>query len=467
MKLKQGPWIKPGSKIDRFLESRYGSAQFTYGQIFKMLGPLIIDQFFIFFISTLTASLISASSEASMAAVALVNPITMMVMSLFFAVSNGGTVIVAQYKGKGDEKQVRRAAGQVVLMTFLVATASCILLIVFAEPIINGVFPDAEAVVREKARDYMVGFSLSLPTFSIFNGVFNVLRGVGDTKVCLRLTVIINVVHLLVSILFINVLKLDIMGTALSYNVARIIGCIIAAIIIFSPKSSLTLRMKDILRFDVRLQGAIIKMGIPFAIEQIFFNGGQMLCQVYMVPLGQSVIAANSIAGSIANLFYGVGFGVSTLAITVVGQCIGAGEIETAKRYGKRLIGLGTWVMIAGMIVLLPFTPLVLHLFRPEEATLPLIIQAFAVGLIPVPFVWSLSYVTPSILRAAGDANFTSIVSLITMWICRVGLGYVFAITLGIGLNGIWISMGIEWAVRGLIFYLRFRGTKWLEKKVV
>lgn len=466
--LKRKPQlIKPGSKLDLFMAKHYDSGQFTYRQIFGMLGPLIIDQFFIFFISMLTASLISSSSEASMTAVSLVGPISMIAMALFFAVSNGGTVIVAQYKGKGDENQVRRAASQVILMTFIVAAASCLILIFFARPLIDVFYPSTDILIREKAADYLVGFSLSLPAFAIFNGVFNVLRGIGDTKVCLRLTVIINVIHLIASFVFINFMKLDIMGTALAYNVARLIGCVMALIIIFSRKSSLSLKLSDFKHFNLPMQKSIVRMGIPFAIEQIFFNLGAMLCQIYMAPLGQAVIAANAIANSVSNLFYGAGYGVTTLSITVVGRCIGAGEVDLARKYGRKMIWLGTFTMIASLIVLFPLSPLILKLFNPVATTLPMIYQAIIIGMIPIPFVWSLSYVTPSILRAAGDTGYTSIVSLVAMWVFRVGFGYVLGIWMGIGLNGIWISMGAEWLARGVIFYIRFLGKKWVLKKVV
>lgn len=465
-------WVQKISyKTNVFLDKRFSSTQFSSQQIFSMLGPLILDQFFIFFISMLTASMISASSQESVAAVSLVNPLSMLIMALFFAVSSGGTVIVAQYKGKGDEKLVRRAAGQVILSTFVVATFFATLLIIFADPIIHLIYGGGknptDPAVLTRAIDYLVGFSFSLPTFAIYNGIFSVMRGVGDTKICLRLTVIINVIHLLASMLFINVLKLDIMGTALSYNVARIIGCIIAIIIVFSPKSSFSLKLKHILSFNWSLQKSIIKMGIPFAIEQIFFNGGMILSQMYMINLGTVAIAANSIAASASNLFYGAGFGVSTLAITIIGQCIGAGDVELARKYGKKLVWLGTGVMVISVAIIYPLMPLILKLFQPQAETLPVINQIMLIGAIPIPFFWSLSNVMPSVLRAAGDASYSSLVSLVTMWTFRVGLGYTLAIPLGMGVHGIWIAMVIEWGARSLLFWLRFRGQKWSSRKVV
>lgn len=459
--------IKPETKLDRFLSNRYGSSMFSYRQIFSMLGPLIIDQFFIFFISMLTNAMISASSQDSVTAVGLMNPIIMIASSLLFATSAGGTVIVAQYKGKGDEHTMKRAGAQVIMITFLVAAVTATLLIIFAQPIVSIAFGDAEQVIKDKAVDYLRGFSVSLLPFAIYNGIFSVLRGIGDTKTCLRLTVIINGVHLFASMFFINVMRLDIFGTALAFNVARFIGGGIALYIVLSPKGVVTFLIRDLISWNWKLQKAIIKLGIPFAVEQIFLNLGALVAQMYIVKLGTVSVAANTIASSATNLLYGTGFAVATLAITIVGQCIGSGDIELAKRYGRKMIEIGTVVMILTVAILYPLMPAILGLYAPRPEALVIIKQLILIGIVPIPFFWASSYVMPSTLRAAGDANYTSMVCLICMWVFRVGLGYVLAMYCGMGVHGVWVSIGTEWVARSIFFYTRFRGKKWYSKSIV
>lgn len=79
-----------------------------------------------------------------------------------------------------------------------------------------------------------------------------------------------------------------------------------------------------------------------------------------------------------------------------------------------------------------------------------------------MPFFWGASSVLPSVMRSAGDASYASYFSLVTMWVVRVGLGYLMAIPMGLGLEGVWIAMCAEWAVKTVAFGLRFRGEKWL-----
>ena len=81
-------------------------------------------------------------------------------------------------------------------------------------------------------------------------------------------------------------------------------------------------------------------------------------------------------------------------------------------------------------------------------------------------FTWPLSFSLPNTLRAAGDVRYTMIVSVVSMWLCRVLLSYVLA-WYGLGLKAVWIAMISDWAVRGAFFWVRYRGDKWLQKKVV
>ena len=69
----------------------------------------------------------------------------------------------------------------------------------------------------------------------------------------------------------------------------------------------------------------------------------------------------------------------------------------------------------------------------------------------------------PSVMRAAGDASFSSYFSLVTMWVIRVGLGYVFAIPLGYGIKGVWFCMCLEWVVRTIVFWRRYRSDAWFS----
>ena len=458
---------KPVQAVDHFFDKQFSTPMFSHKKFFGILGPSVLDQVSIYLIEMLATAMISASSQDSVSAVSLVGPILFLSMALYCAVANGGTVVVAQYKGKGDQDQVNLAAGQTVTATVVVAAVVMILQIALAQPMVYGLFGSAGEVICDKAIMYLVGHSVTYIMFGIFQASFSVLRGLGDSKGCLYLTVIINVVFLVLSVLFLNVMHLDILGTILAYFLARVIGVIAALYFLLKKRDDLRVRWRDILSFNGKIQKSIFKMGIPFAVEQLFYNGGTLISQAYMVQLGTAAVAANAIANSLFMLASAPGFAVAALALTVVGQCVGADRIDLAKHYGPRLDWLGNGLVTAAALVIIPLMPLMLQMYAPEAETLPLIYPLMLIGTAFLPLFWGGANILPQTIFAAGDATFMSVASLICMWVMRVGVGYLLALPLGLGINGVWIAMGLEWVLKTVVFKLRFKGTKWYSKKVV
>lgn len=459
--------IRTGSWADQFLDRHFSSTYFSYRNIFSMFLPLVLDQFFISIIGLLTTAMISSSSQESVSAVSLVTPLYLMIYAIFSAISAGGTVVIAQYKGRGDKEKIRKAAGQIMLATSVFAIVSCVALVISADSLVKMLYGSASPLVLIKSRNYLIGVAVSFIFLSFYMGAYAIFRGIGETKICLHLSMIINLIHLFASLLFINGFHLDILGTILSLNLARLVGSVIAVRFLISSKSVLRVYIKDIFCIDWPILKSIFRISAPFALEQLFFNGGGMLVQTYIVTLGTISVAANALANSAFSIIYAAGVAVGTLSITVVGRCIGADDKKMARKYGNSMVLLGTGLILLSIVVFFPLMPVILKLYGAPANTISLIYSLLLIAIIPLPFFWVTSNVIPSVLKSAGDVIFSSVVSLITMWAVRVALGYVFAISLGLGIQGVWICMGLEWVVRTIIYYIRYRSDTWLGKKAI
>jgi Na+-driven multidrug efflux pump len=130
------------------------------------------------------------------------------------------------------------------------------------------------------------------------------------------------------------------------------------------------------------------------------------------------------------------------------------------------VIGLSSILFVITSVILWSFLPLLIKMFNPPDEIIPTIYTLILISTIAQP-IWSQSFIMPSALRAAGDSNFTSIASLLSMWLLRVVLGYILGITLGYGIIGVWVAMIVEWGALGMIFVWRFKGKKWYAHKLV
>ena len=434
---------------------------FSSREIMKMLVPIILDSLSIMMINMLIVALISQSGEASVAAVNLVSPIIYLIMCLFNSISAAGTVVVAQVWGRSGKEQVSSAAGHVLWLIFAAGAVCCLPFMLFPRPILMAFYPSAEPLVMEKAVVYLVGCSFSILAFTIYTGVFCILRGLGESQRCLVLTIIINVSYLLFSFLFINILELDIQGSALALILARVLGSVSGVVLLFCWKPPVRIRLRDIFSLDVPLLRSIFHIGAPFCVEQLFASGGSLIMTMFMAPLGTSALAAHSVANSLMGVIHGAGNAAGTLSVTVVGRCVGAGEMEAARRYGAGMNWICRILVAAASVVVYPLMPLLLRLYNPSTEAYGMALHLLVCTLPALLLFWPLSVTLPNTLRAAGDTVFPSVLSLAAMWIIRVFLGYWMTVPLGLGLMGVWGSMWIEWGVRALCLKIRFDRRKW------
>ena len=455
-------WNRAKDRLDRLLSSPLFSAR----QMYQMAVPLVLDGLSVMFINMLITALISSSGETSVAAVNLVSPITTLAICVLNGVCAGGTVTVAQCFGSGSTEKTQQAAGHILWLTLLCGSAVALVMLLLARPMLTLLYAGAEKQVLEKAVTFMALSSFSLILYSIYYAVFSILRGLGESKRCLSLSVIINVAYLLFSVLFINLLHMDIYGSALALTLARLVGALTALALVFLP-AGLPFRMKlrSVFSFDRAILSSILEVSIPYGIEQIFLYGGNIVITAIAVPLGTSAIAANSIANSLFGLITSTASAAGNLAVTVTGRCIGAGEKKYAYRYGVLMIFFALFLLIASALVFYPLFPVMLRQLYAASPALQASVLRLVWHVLPATLLfWPVSNVVPSVLRTGHDNVFPSALSLVSMWAVRVAAGYALAYPLQLGLEGLWIAMWLEWAVRTGILWVRFRRKKWLEK---
>ena len=157
------------------------------------------------------------------------------------------------------------------------------------------------------------------------------------------------------------------------------------------------------------------------------------------------------------------GQAVSLAVITVVGQCIGAGDRRQATGYAKKLVGIAYLAMIALNTVILLTLPWTLKMYNVSAETLQLstwlvfIHDGFAM------LLWPVAFVLPGALRAAGDVRFTMVVSVFSMWAFRILFSWILGSMLGWGAIGVWVAMLLDWVFRAAFFLWRFFSGRWLR----
>lgn len=454
-------------KADCFLKRHLSGDTLDYRRIIALIIPLFIDQTFIICTNFFNISMISSSGMDAVSAVNMVDSINLFLLSVFIAVATGGTVIVAQMKGRGNHREVPRAISGTVTSVFLISFGIGLLIIIFSSVILGFLFGNAEENVLINAQLFLVGSAASYVFFGLTESVSASLRGLGETRSSLLLTLCMNGLYVLLNIILVLECSLGIVGMIISLLAARIIASGVAVYLLIRRKNMFRLSFSKIIRIDPPMLGRAFALGIPFAAEQMFFNGGKLLTQTFIVGMGTYAIATHAITSSITSLFMIPANTLSLGIITVVGQCMGNKDIAQAKKSIRTFSVMTSLSILIMAVVILPFIGNIVGVFHPTDNIVGSILLITFVNTAAQLIFWPSSFLFPSALRAAGDARFTSVVSMLSMWLFRVVMGYVMGVIFGWGVPGVWFAMEAEWGVRGVIFWLRLRGDKWYRHKVI
>jgi len=153
--------------------------------------------------------------------------------------------------------------------------------------------------------------------------------------------------------------------------------------------------------------------------------------------------------------------------VTVVGQCMGAGDKEAAEYYMRKLLRLTFVTSVLWNGLIMAVAPLVLKRYALSAETSELVVLLIAIHNLFNAVCYPLSGALSNGLRAVGDVKFTMYVSLISTIVGRVLFSVIFAIWMNMGVIGVAFAMCLDWAVRAVIFLLRFVKGSWKKFNVI
>lgn len=440
---------------------------FSRRSLVRLILPLVGEQFLAVTIGLSDTFMVSSVSEAAVSGISLVDSINVLLIQVFAALATGGAVVAAQYLGREERKNACTAAKQ--LLYAITALSLCIMTVClcFRGQILSLVFGDIGADVMKNADVYFFLTALSYPFLAVYNAGAALFRAMGNSKISMLVSLIDNIVHIGGDALLIYGFGWGSAGAGAATLIARILAAAAMFLLICRKDNMVFIDRPFHPELAMSMVKRILNIGIPNGFENGMFQIGKLVVQRQITALGTSAIAANAVANSISSVSNIPGNAVSLALITVVGQCLGAGDYKQATFYTKRLLVTSYLAMGALNITLFCLTgPLVgafgLDPVASESAKQILYVFALCNGII-----WTLSFVLPNSLRAAGDVRFTMLTSILSMWVFRIGFSYILAGMLGLGVQGVWYAMYIDWVVRVAVFVLRFRGGKWKEKHVI
>lgn len=440
---------------------------FSNKDLRKLIFPLFVEQFLLMFVGIADTFVVSFSSEADVSGVSLVTSFNTVLIFLFTALSSGGAVIISQYIGCKNNDKASRSSGQLLMISTVISIVMTVLILVFHSQLLHALFGKITKEVMNACDIYLIITTVSLPALAIYDAGAAMCRSIGKTNVTMYISVVTNIINVVGNCVGVFVLHLGAAGVAYPSLISRILSAIAVTVFCFSKKINVRYRFKDIFAWDNFLLKKIMNIALPNGLE----NGVHQLVKVAlssMVALfGTYQIAANGVAQSIWSLAAIMGLAMAHVYTTVIGQCMGARDIDAANFYFKKLNKITFVLSVLWNALIFAITPLIVRYSAISPEAKKLVIWLVLINNIfnglAYPFAGSLS----NGLRAAGDIKFTMIVSITLTIFARLFFSALFGMWLKMGVIGVAIGMSMDLVFKAVIFIYRYKSQKWTKFQII
>lgn len=432
--------------------------------ILVLAMPAVIENLFQTILGFVDTYFVSKIGLAEVSAVGVSNALLAIYFALFMAIGVAANVRIANFIGAKQLEKARHIAQQSIILAILFGILTGIITIFFAEPLLK--LMGIEENVLKAGVIYFKIVAIPSVFMSLMFVLSAILRGAGDTRAPMKVSILINIVNGVLDYTLIFgfwlIPEMGITGAAIATVVSRIIGSL--ALFYYIKRTPVLAFRKDYWKLDKQHIRELISLGGPATGERLVMRIGQIVYFGFIVSLGTNVFAAHQIAGNVEVLSYMIGYGFATAATILVGQQIGAGNIGEAKKYAVLCTGIGISLMTIIGVLLFTLGNWAGSIFTNDAEVIKNIGISLKVSGVFQPFLALLLILTGA-FQGANNTKFPMYLTAVGMWGIRTLLVYVLGIQLGWGLLGVWIAVGIDIAFRAVVLAIQFKRGKWISVK--
>lgn len=385
----------------------------------------------------------------------------------FMATSFGsaGQIYVAQLYGAKNHKAISETiATSLVFMTIL-SVICMVLSIVFCPVFLDWLNCPEEAL--EQAKAYMIVVSFGLPFIFGYNAVCGILRGMGEAKRPLLFVAVAAASNIVMDILFVAIIPLEAAGTAIATVAAQVASFAAAAIFLYKKKEQFQL---DFSLKGFKIHGhhlkVLLELGLPLTCQSALIHGTQIICSSHINTFGLVASATNSIGNKVQKLINVFTMSMNGGAGAMVGQNLGARKIDRVKKIVFTTMTLAA-IFSSGAALIALFLPKVaFSLFTNDQAVIDFGVTYLRINLIVfaiAPFQGSFG----SVITGSGHTKLNFIAGLLDGVILRLGISFLFAYTLNMGVVGFFYGNALARLGPTIVSSIYFFSGKWKTRKLL
>ncbi|TYR80459.1 MATE family efflux transporter [Priestia megaterium] len=436
---------------------------FTQGSIFKQLiffsTPILFTNLlqvsYQFIDSLWVGNLLGASA---LGAIAVSGTVIFTILSFIIGINNASLTILSQQKGNKDEAGVIRYLNAFVVILTSLAVLLGIIGYLSSEAILTMLRTPA-GMLAEATIYLQINFIGILFLFG-YNFIGTVMRAVGDSKTPLRFVVISVILNAILDPIFISTLDYGIAGAAyvtiLSQGFAFLYGLFYILKKQLVPFTIPTFPKRE----EMRL---IFKLGIPSGLQMMVISAGVMAIMSVVTSFGEDAVAGVGAAQRLDSVLMLPAMALGTAVSSIAGQNIGAAKWNRVHQIALYGVMYNFAIMFCVAVAIFFLAEQATRLFIQETDAVAFGTHYLQVVAFFFPFL-GINFILNGVVRAAGAMFSILVLNIISFWVLRYPLTYLFANWFGE--IGIGLGMGTSFVISSIIAFGYYRYGKWNEKKL-
>lgn len=435
-------------------------------EIISLAWPVILNNILLTFVWIVDMAMVGRLGPNAVAAVGVSGQMFNMIMAVSLAVTTGTISLVARYTGAKEKDRANAVLGQSLLLGTLFALGLMMPGLVASAALFR--MFGAEASVTEIGVPYL-RLVVSGTIFLVIALVAaSALRGAGDTKTPLTISVTANVINMVLNYVLIfgkfGFPRLEVIGAGIATIIAFALEA--AAFLFLLWKGNLVVSLpRKALRLDKEISLKTLRIGAPSALEHGIIQIGFLWYMAIITGYGTNPLAAYMIGVNIMSLSFMPGFGFSVAASALVGQSLGANEEERAATQGWECVRMAVLAMSAVGIALFAAARPIAMIYVSEEHVIALTATFVRILAVCQPAM-AIHFTLSGALIGAADTRWPLYSSFVGMYLIRMPLALLSAYILNVNVMWIWMIIFADHYGKAIVLFLRFLSGKWKQVKV-
>ncbi|MDC7287080.1 MATE family efflux transporter [Blautia schinkii] len=444
-------------KKGRTLGKRMMGNQITEGVIWKQLllffFPIVFGTFFQQIYNTADTVVVGrfVGKEALAAVGGSASQIVNLIVGFFVGLASGATVIISQFYGAEDEKNLKRTMQTAFAFSIISSVVIGIGGIVLAKPML---------VMMKTPSELMADSVLYLHIYFagvLFNLIYNmgsgILRAVGDSKRPLYVLIITCILNIILDVLLVVAFHMGVAGVALATVISQAVSAVLVMWMLIDTTEIYRLRPKEIRLYKKPL-AAVLRIGVPAGMESVMYNISNLLIQIFINALGTDTVAAWTTLGKI-DAFYWMVINAFSIAITTfVGQNFGAGKFGRMRKSVRvcMLMSLASAIVISALLLITG--KYIFRLFTTDASVITIGIRMLNF-LLPAYSIYVVIGILSGALRGVGNVLVPML--LTCGGVCLLRIVWLFTVVPARpGINSIMASYPVSWSITAVLFILYY-----------